>query len=144
MAKNIFTIMFLTIAINLLTVNFCLAAMPSLVPAECQGRAEVSTVSGCIDCKVGGADQTNCCCNLSSAERLIFNAAQIILGVAGSLTLLVFVISGGKYILSGFATLGLDLRADAKKGMLNSVLGLTIILAAGVILKVIINVLTTK
>jgi hypothetical protein len=145
MVKKLITILFLTIAINLLTVNFCSAALPTLVPEECRGRAEVASVGGvtCADCPANQGERAGCCCNLSSVERMIFNIAQIILGVAGSLTLLVFVISGGKYILSGFATLGLDLRAEAKKGMTKAIIGLLIILASGIILKVIIKVLTS-
>jgi hypothetical protein len=107
--------------VNFFAINFCQAALPSVVPVVCQGDADISE------------------CNLSAVETLVLNIAQIILGVAGSLALLAFVYGGLMYIFSG------GNPGYAKKGqdaLKYAVIGLFLILASGVILKTIVKILT--
>lgn len=98
-------------------------AFPSLVPEVCQGAAPVGE---------GG-------CNLTAVEQTLANVAQIILGVTGSLTLLMFVIGGVMYMLSGGNSGKVE---KANKIIKTTVLGLAIILLAGVAIKVLLKVLT--
>lgn len=94
------------------------AGLPSLVPNECKE----------------GAEQ----CNLSSVENLLGNVAAIILGVSGSIALLMFVIGGFIYIFSG----GVESRVQrATKILTSSVIGLALILGAGVIIRFVLQAL---
>jgi hypothetical protein len=134
-------------------------AITSLLPAECTGNAyiaecrvctaeERATVGNCCpedqpavcqDCPLDQPRTSNCCCNLSSVEALAFNIAQIVLGVSGSLALLMFVIGGFFYIFSGGE------GAKVKKAtsiITNAVIGLAIILFAGVAIKLLVLKLT--
>lgn len=94
------------------------AGLPSLVPEECTGNA------------------VNC--NLDSIETLAGNLAAVILGISGSIALLMFVIGGFLYIFSG----GNPERVTrATKILTSSVIGLALILAAGVIVKFVLQAL---
>jgi len=95
-----------------------LAALPSLVPEECLGEARN--------------------CNLGSVENLLANVAGIILGVTGSLALLMFVIGGVMYIFSGGNQSTVKRATDILK---YAVIGLVLILGAGVIIKFILQAL---
>ena len=75
-------------------------AFPSLIPEECRGEAPLT---GCKSCSLDQEQRAGCCCDLSSVERTAVNVSQVILGVAGSVALLVFVIGGILYITSGVA-----------------------------------------
>lgn len=126
-------------------------AFPSLIPAECAGDALLPMCSagadGCtaekMGCKMCPIDQENragCCCDLSSIERTAVNISQIILGVAGSIALLVFVIGGVLYITSGGASEKVKKATSLLKG---AVVGLAIILLAGLIIQTILTKLTS-
>ncbi|MBI5077605.1 hypothetical protein HZB94_04465 [Candidatus Falkowbacteria bacterium] len=114
------------LGIFLLAVSFglvspAMAALPSLVPIECQGPADISV------------------CNLTAFEQMVANAAQIILGIAGSLTLLMFVIGGVQFLISG----GNPKMIDKGKSTLKyATFGLALILLAGVAIKLLIGKLT--
>ena len=96
-------------------------AFPSIVPSSCAGDADVKE------------------CNLSAVEQTIATVAQIILGISGSLALLMFVIGGVMYMTSG----GASGRIKTATGILsNAVIGLAIILLAGVIIKILIGKLS--
>lgn len=134
--KYLYTIILMLIIFNFFSVIDCQAVnFPSLVPPECRGKA---LLTDCIDCKANVSEKDRmsgekpCCCNLSSVETMVFNAAQIIMGVAGSVALAVFVYSGFLYILGGSSTAQLS---KAKDGMKKAIIGLFIIFAAGVIMK---------
>lgn len=98
----------------------CQAALPSIVPAECRGDADISK------------------CNLDAVEVMIINIAEIILGVSGSLALLMFVIGGFMYI---FAGANQNLAGKAKNILVYTAIGLALVLLSGVILQTIVNVL---
>jgi len=94
------------------------AGLPSLVPNECLNDA-----AGC---------------NLNSIENLAANVAGIILGVSGSIALLMFVIGGFLYIFSA----GNPERVSrATKILTTSMIGLALILGAGVLIKFILGAL---
>lgn len=94
------------------------AGLPSLVPDKCKGGAEE--------------------CDLEQVEVLLGNVAGVILGVAGSIALLMFVIGGLMYIFSA----GVESRVQtATKILTTSVIGLALILGAGVIIKFILQAL---
>ena len=114
-------------------------AFPTLIPAECAGNAELDT-SICTDCPLNQADRTGCCCNLSSVERTAVNVSQIILGVAGSVVLLIFVIGGVLYMVSGGAA---EKVKKATTMLKTSVIGLAIIMLAGLIIQTILKKLTS-
>ncbi|MBT5503412.1 hypothetical protein HN858_02850 [Candidatus Falkowbacteria bacterium] len=95
-------------------------AFPSIVPGECLGDAPVDK------------------CNLGSVEQTIANVAQIILGISGSVTLLVFVVGGIMYMLSG----GNKERIGKATTMLkNAFIGLVIIFLSGALIKTLLKVL---
>ncbi len=96
-------------------------AFPSIVPVNCQGNAEVSV------------------CNLSEVESMIGTVAQIVLGLAGSVTLAVFVVAGIMYTASGGNKNIIGKATDMLK---NAFLGLVLIFLAGVIVKTLLSVLS--
>ncbi|MBU1132636.1 hypothetical protein KKC32_05340 [Patescibacteria group bacterium] len=96
-------------------------AFPTLIPEECTGEALITD------------------CNLTAVEQLIANAAQIILGISGSLALLFFVIGGIMYIASGGNPGKIQKATDI---LAKATLGLGIILLAGVAIKLVIKKLT--
>lgn len=112
-------------------------AFPTLVPEECLGGAQVhdnpnTQEKECAVCEANQEDRSKCCCDLSSFERLAFNVAQIILGISGSLALIMFVIGGILYITSG----GQDAKIKKATDVLKyAVIGLAIILLSGVLVK---------
>lgn len=122
------------------------AILPTLVPSECAGKALLGK-DKCIDCSKktsAEADTINksekpCCCDLSSIERTAINVASIILGLAGSLSLLMFVIGGVMYIASAGSP---DKVKKATSILSYAIIGLAIILLAGVAVKFLINKLT--
>ena len=140
--KYFYTIMLMMLVFNIFAVTNCRAVeLPSLIPPECRGKALLDPTQ-CKDCPPSlpeaqrtGGDKP-CCCNLSSVENMVFNAAQIIMGVAGSIALAVFVYCGFLYILGGASPGQLS---KAKDGMKKALLGLFIIFASGVILKMLIK-----
>jgi len=120
-------------------------AFPTLIPPECAGKA---SLIACDDCPISmsnaerqtkeGSDKP-CCCNLSSVERIAVNITQIILGIAGSLALLTFVIGGVLYMTSG----GESGKVQKATTMLKTaVIGIAIILLAGIIVQTILKKLT--
>jgi hypothetical protein len=112
MHKIIIPIFLMIIAIPVM------AGLPSLVPEECLG------------------DATGC--NLGSVETLAANVAGIILGISGSIALLMFVIGGFMYMFSGGSQERVSL---ATKILSTSVIGLALILGAGVIIKFVLKAL---
>ena len=113
-------------------------AFPSLIPAECAGDAELD-LSKCKDCPLNQENRDGCCCNLSSIERTAVNVSQIILGVTGSIALLIFVLGGILYMTSGGAS---DKVQKATNMLKSAVIGIAIILLAGIIIQTILTKLT--
>lgn len=111
----------LVLIANFTVVAPAMAALPSLVPTACQGTADISE------------------CGLTQFEEMVANAAQIILGIAGSLTLLMFVIGGVQFLLSGGNTKMIE---KGKTTLKYATLGLALILLAGVVIKLLIGKLT--
>ena len=103
------------------------AALHTIVPAGCTGDANVT-----------GKDGDENVCNLDSVTVMILNVAEIILGLAGSLALLMFVYGGFMYIFAGGKT---DLVAKAKSVFTYAVIGLIIILTSGIIMKAVFDAL---
>lgn len=101
-------------------------AFPSLVPADCRGDATIGT---------GGGD-----CNLADVEGFAINIANVILGVTGSITLLMFVYGGVMYMISGGSP---DKVKKATEILRNSVIGLSIILLAGLAVQVLLKKLSS-
>ena len=120
MIKKTITIIFASIMLNLLVVNFRFAALPTLVPEACRGAAKISE------------------CNLTAVEKMIGNAATIILGVSGSLALGVFIYGGLLYIIGGASA---DYAKKGKDALKYAIIGLIFIMSAGVILKSIMKAL---
>lgn len=113
-------------------------AFPSLIPAECSGEAKL--IDCTQDCPLNQEDRTGCCCNLSSVERGAVNVSQIILGVTGSIALLMFVVGGVMYIISGGSPDKVKKATDVLK---NSAIGIAIILLAGLAVQILLKKLTS-
>ena len=97
--------------------------LPSLVPEECLGP------------------QFDNQCGLSQVEEFAIRVAQIVIGVTGSVALLMFVIGGVLYIMSA----GNPERVrKATTVIISSVIGLVIIMFAGFAIRLILTVLTGK
>jgi hypothetical protein len=111
-------------------------AFPSLIPDECR---EGAPLEGCKSCPLDQESRAGCCCDLSSVERTAVNVSQIILGVAGSVALVIFVIGGVIYITSGGSSDKVQKATSLLKG---AVVGLAIILLAGLIIQTILTKLT--
>ena len=112
-------------------------ALPSLVPVECQGDAPLTDCDA--ECTADKEDRSGCCCNLNSVERVAVNITEIVLGISGALALLLFVIGGVYYIISG----GDSGRIKKATGILKTtVIGLAIIIFAGVAIKLLLATLT--
>lgn len=112
-------------------------AFPSLVPPECTGDAKL--VNCDPNCEIGEGRGENCCCDLSSAQQLGFNLAQIILGISGAVALLMFVIGGVMYMTSQ----GNSSKVDKATGVLRyAVIGLAMILLSGAIIKIALKKIT--
>jgi hypothetical protein len=107
----IFTILFL------MTFN---VANAGLVPAECAGEATLES------------------CNLDAVEKTIIGVVEYLLGIAGSLALLMFVYGGLMYILGGADE---KLLSQGKNALKYAVIGLVIVLTAGVAMRTIIDIL---
>jgi len=101
------------------------APFPSIVPDECRG-----------DQTEGGGVGP---CNLTAVETMATNIATIILGVSGSLALLMFVIGGIQYILAGGSA---KYVTKAKDTLTYSALGLALVIFAGVLIKFLVKSLT--
>lgn len=96
----------------------------SLVPPNCRGAAPVSGDNAC---------------GLNAVEDLIIRVTKLILGLAGSLALLMFVYGGMEYILAG----GIASRAaKGKSAITYAIIGLAIVLCARLILSSILRMLT--
>jgi len=103
--------------------SITMAAFPTLVPAECASSVPGETSK----------------CNLSSVEQMMVNLAQIILGVSGSIALLMLIIGGVVYLTSG----GNEARVQKGTKIITSALiGLLIIFAAGLIVRFLVGTLT--
>lgn len=136
-------------------------AFPTLIPPECAGTATLGKdIAGnplCDSCPISmtnaerqaketayrtgaaGAKPKPCCCDLSSVERIAVNVTQIILGISGSLALLTFVVGGILYMTSG----GESGKVQKATTMLKTaVIGIAIILLAGIIVQTILKKLT--
>lgn len=99
-----------------------MAAFPTLVPAEC-ASSNPADLKGC---------------NLSSVEQMLVNLAQIILGVTGSVALLMFIIGGIMYLTSG------GNQARVQKGtkiITSALIGLIIIFSAGLVVRFLVGTL---
>jgi len=108
----------MVVVISFMLVNVVSAA--GLVPDECRGDADLST------------------CNLSSVEATIFNIAEFLLGIAGSLALLMFVYGGFLYIIGGASEKQVGKAKDVFK---YAITGLIIIFLSGLILRVVVQAL---
>jgi len=97
-------------------------AMAQLVPAACLKDADLNV------------------CNLSAVENTIITIAEFLLGIAGSIALLMFVYGGVLYILAG-ANQGV--LTKAKNAIKYAVIGLIVILSAGLIMKAVVQALTS-
>lgn len=120
-------------------------AFPTLIPPECTGNAPVHDNPNtpdqveCTVCEPNETDRTNCCCDLSSFQALAFNVAQIILGISGSVALALFVYGGVLYITSS----GQEGKIQKATSVITyAVIGLAIILLAGVVVKFFLRKLT--
>lgn len=125
MRKILIILVLLGLSFSLALPTF--AALPTLVPAGCRGNALIGS---------GGEGER---CDLSSVETLAINVTQIILGVTGSLALLMFVLGGVKYMLSRGKP---ESVSKATAMLTNSVIGIAIILLAGVAVKFILKKVT--
>ncbi len=97
-----------------------MAAFPSLVPEICRGDAAYQS------------------CGLSEVQLVIVTVAQMILGLSGSIALLMFVIGGIIYLTSG----GNPSKVQKGTKMITgAVIGLLIIFSAGVIVKFLLGTL---
>lgn len=96
---------------------------PSLVPDDCLREASLDE------------------CNISAAEATIGRLAQMILGVTGSLALLMFVIGGVYYVFSSGES---DKVKKANKIMSSAVIGIVIILMSGFAIKFLLKAITTN
>ncbi len=127
-------------------------AFPTLIPPECAGTASLINCENC-PISMSNAERQNkesafkadpsknkpCCCNLSSVERIAVNVTQIILGIAGSLALLAFVVGGVLYMTSG----GESGKVQKATTMLKTaIIGIAIILLSGIIVQTILKKLT--
>ena len=122
MIKSIYIIIFICLAGGILMVPLMTQAqIPSLIPEECRGP------------------QFNNECGLSQVEELAIRVAQIIIGFTGSIALLMFVIGGIMYVTSGGN--GEKIK-KANSMLINSVIGLAIIMFAGLAIRVVLRVLT--
>ena len=119
--KLILMVCFIFILTNTIFILPAQADFPTLIPAECLGDADVKE------------------CNLSSVEKMLGNAAQIILGIAGSLTLLMFIYGGVLFLFAGGAPKNIQKGINVIK---LTVIGLAIILLAGVFIKILLRVLS--
>jgi hypothetical protein len=119
MRKTIITIALILFGFSLAAP--ALAGIPSIVPADCTGQAMLSD------------------CNLDDVEMAIGNIAQIILGITGSLALLMFMIGGIMYITSAGKK---DQIQKATKTLRFAVIGLAIVMFSGVAIKLLLKVLT--
>ncbi len=131
--KNFLLIMVLVGLGFSLTPGVAMAKLPSLVPEECQLDAPLTN---CTDCEPTKTDRSGCCCNLSSLEMFLVNVAQIILGLTGSIALIMFVAGGIMLMISGGSP---DKINKAKSLLQTAVIGLAIILLAGVIVKIVVK-----
>lgn len=114
------------------------AAFPTLIPQACTGKAYVNKDAAVKD---GCTDEATCVCGLNAIETMALNIAQIILGLAGSLSLLAFVVGGILFTASG------GRQALITKGisvMKYALIGIAIILLAGVAVKLVLTTLMTK
>jgi len=102
------------------------ATFPTLIPEECTG-----------DQMVAQGEQIPC--NLSSVELMLTNVAQMILGITGSLALLMFVIGGIRYIIAGGIA---NQVSKAQETIKFAALGLGLVLFAGVLIKFLLKSLT--
>lgn len=123
-------------------------AFPTLIPPECSSKAELDKTK-CDDCPLNMSNEERdaknksakpCCCNLSSVERTAVNVSQIILGVTGSIALLIFVIGGIMYMTSGGSS---DKVKKATTMLKTAVIGIAIILLAGLIIQTVLKSLTS-
>jgi hypothetical protein len=117
------------------------AALPTLIPTECRGKAPVSAsdVLPCESCDPLKKNREACCCDLGSVELMAINVAQIVVGITGSILLLMFVIGGAMFTMSGGQP---DKVKKATEILKNSVIGLVIILLAGAAIRILLKVLS--
>ncbi|KKQ79220.1 MAG: hypothetical protein UT02_C0044G0008 [Parcubacteria group bacterium GW2011_GWC2_38_7] len=150
----------ITLVLGLCVFSFAtpVFAFPTLVPPECSGGALLDNPETdkkeCEECALSVSNEDRaakevahkldasvppCCCNLSSVERIAVNVTQIILGIAGSLALLTFVIGGIIYMTSG----GEPAKVQKATTMLKTaVIGIAIILLSGIIVQTVLKKLT--
>ena len=121
MKKIIFILICSAVLFGFFT-SVTMAAFPTLVPAECASSSVAESKK----------------CDLSKVEQLMVNLAQIILGVAGSVALLMLIIGGVMYLTSG------GTQARVQKGtkiITSAIIGLIIIFAAGFVVRFLVGTL---
>ena len=133
------TIIFTITLLIMFSVALPALAFPSLVPAACRGEAKITKGEGCDPECAPGSDSANCCCNLKAVEQVAVNIIQIILGITGSLALLMFVIGGATYLISGGNS---KMLSKARSILTYAVIGLAIVLFSGALIKLLLSVLT--
>ncbi|MBT4722863.1 hypothetical protein HN958_03755 [Candidatus Falkowbacteria bacterium] len=112
------------------------AALPTLIPKECRGKQNLVK---CESCPALQENRDKCCCDLGSVELAAITVAQIVIGITGSILLLMFVLGGILFTLSGGQQDKIKKATDIIK---NSVIGLAIILLAGVAIRILLQVLS--
>lgn len=95
----------------------------SIVPPDCRGNAPVSGENAC---------------DLDDVELAALNVATIILGLSGSLALLMFVYGGFLYIFAGGNQ---NLAGKAKNAIVYAVIGLIIVIGARLLLSSVVGAL---
>jgi len=115
---------FLTLILFLFAFVFAFpvsAAFPTLIPENCTGPQKSNE------------------CGLADVQLMITHIAQMIIGITGSVLLLMFMIGGVMYLTSGGNP---EKVKKATSVLRNAVIGLAIILFAGLIVKIVILRLT--
>lgn len=110
----------------------CLALLCLLVPAA---RAQVTSLIPAGGCAEAGY------CTLCDAMQFFINVGKFILGIVGSLALLMFVYGGIIWVTSGGEAGKVD---KGKKILLNSVIGIAIAFFAWTVVAFVVTVITSQ
>jgi len=95
------------------------------------------------ECRVGIQGRGTTECGIYSMIQLMINVIRVMLGIIGSLALLMFVWGGFQFIFAGLLGDGQSERINkAKTTLTNAVIGLVVILSAWVIINFVIIALT--
>lgn len=115
----------------LLLSSFSYYNLPLITSTKAEGILPQADGSG----NTSGCDgDANYCGNyeLNDFVELAINVSQLILGLVGSLTLIMFVYGGVMFLISGGSS---DKIAQAKKIMIAAVVGLVIVFSSWLIIK---------